>query len=136
MIMIAIRINDCPNEDYLGEVKFNKNLIYIGNNLSSDLYLPDESLLTNHLFLEVIDGKLIAHSNKKVDYFWVNGKRTKNFKFLNLGDKIKLGHSQIEILVFAPTEIRDKRIGLNIATDILINNKQDLLPLVQTLQAE
>lgn len=134
--MIGLNIVECPDKDYLGEVKFYKDLIYIGKNLSADLYLPDKSLQTNHIFLEVTDGKLIAHSSKHVEYFWVNGKRTKNFKFLGMGDQIKIGTSTIKVVIFSPSTTIDKRTGLNNATDILINSKQSLLPLVQSLQGE
>jgi hypothetical protein len=132
--MINISINICPDSDYVGKVTFHKDLIYIGNNLSADLYIPDNKIITNHLFLEIIDNKLIAHSHKKVENFWVNGKRTKSFKFLNIGDKIEIGESEIEIVLFASVEIQDKRMALNERTDILINQKQELIPLVKALQ--
>jgi hypothetical protein len=132
--MINLSINSCPNTDYIGKVTFHKDLIYIGSNLSSDLYLPDEQIMTNHLFLEIIDNKLIAHSHKKVENFWVNGKRTKNFKFLTIGDKLKIGNTEIEIVLFASVEVKDKRTALNENTDILINQKQELIPLVKSIQ--
>ena len=132
--MINLSINKCPNTDYIGKITFHKDLIYIGSNLSADLYIPDKDIITNHIFIEIIDNKLIAHSHKKVDNFWVNGKRTKNFKFLTVGDKIKIGNTEIEIILFASVEVKDKRMQLNENTDILINQKQELIPLVKSLQ--
>lgn len=132
--MINLSINNCPNTDYIGKITFYKDLIYIGSNLSADLYIPDKDIITNHIFIEIIDNKLIAHSHKKVNNFWVNGKRTKNFKFLTVGDKIKIGNTEIEIILFASVEVKDKRMQLNENTDILINQKQELIPLVKSLQ--
>tara|TARA_B100001971_G_scaffold213155_1_gene245461 strand:+ start:39349 stop:39756 length:408 start_codon:yes stop_codon:yes gene_type:complete len=134
--MIQFKINKCPDEDYIGEIKTNKNLIYIGSNLTSDVYLPDKKIKTNHLFIEIAENKLLAHSHADVEYFWVNGKRSKNFKFLNIGDKIKIGESEIEIIIFANTEVTDKRNALNAATDVLISSKQEYLPIVQNIQKE
>lgn len=132
--MINLSINKCPNTDYIGKITYHKDLIYIGSNLSADLYIPDKDIITNHIFIEIIDNKLIAHSHKKVDNFWVNGKRTKNFKFLTVGDKIMIGQTEIEIILFASVEVKDKRMQLNENTDILINQKQELIPLVKSLQ--
>lgn len=134
--MIQLKVNSCPNNDYLGKVQFFKNLIYIGSNLSSDLYLPDSEIKTNHLFIEVIENKLIAHAHKKVDYFWVNGKRTKSFKFLTIGDKIKIGSTEIEIVIYSTTTIKEKRVALNEAADILVSEKSDFIPLIQSLQED
>lgn len=133
--MIQLKINKCPKEDYIGELKINKNLIYVGGNLSSDLYLPDKKIKTNHLFIEIAEGKLLAHSNQNVEYFWVNGKRSKNFKFLNIGDKIQIGDSEFEIIIYAFNEQIDKRNALNAATDVLISSKQEYLPIVQQIQS-
>lgn len=132
--MINLSINKCPNSDYIGKITYHKDLIYIGSNLSADLYIPDKDIITNHIFIEIIDNKLIAHSHKKVDNFWVNGKRTKNFKFLTVGDKITIGQTVIEIILFASVEVKDKRMQLNENTDILINQKQELIPLIKSLQ--
>ena len=134
--MIQIKINKCPDEDYIGEVTTNKNLIYIGSNLTSDFYLPDKKINTNHLFIEIAESKLLAHSHPSVDFFWVNGKRSKNFKFLNIGDKIQIGDSEIEIKLYAQTDIVDKRNTLNACTDILISSKQEFLPLVKEIQKD
>lgn len=134
--MIQLKINKCPIEDYIGEIIIHKNLIYIGSNLSSDIYLPDKDLKTNHLFIEIAEGKMIAHSNPNVDFFWVNGKRSKNLKFINMGDKIQIGESEVEIVLYALSESIDKRSALNEATDTLISSKQEYLPLVQKIQAK
>ena len=134
--MIQLKINKCSDPDYVGEIKIYKNLIYIGSNLSSDIYLPDKDIKTNHLFIEIVEGKLLAHAHQSVDFFWVNGKRSKNLKFLNIGDKIQIGASEIQIVLFAHHEFIDKRNALNASTDILISSKQEYLPLVQKIQSK
>lgn len=134
--MIHYKINKCPDSDYIGEVKTNKNLIYLGSNLTSDVHLPDKALRTNHLFIEIAEGKLVAHSHADVEFFWVNGKRSKKFKFLNIGDKIQIGESEIEIILYAQTETIDKRNALNAATDRLISIKKEFLPIVQLIQKD
>ncbi|MEX0797818.1 MAG: FHA domain-containing protein [Bacteriovoracaceae bacterium] len=134
--MIKLKVKECPNPDYIGSYTFDKNLVYIGGNIDADLLLDDSDVGSNHLFIEIVNNQLLAHLNKDQDFFLVNGKRTTKFKFLNVGQDIKIGSSVVAVEIFAPTDIVAKREVLNKNTEELIQENSPLLEFIKELQKE
>lgn len=105
----------------------NKNLIYIGSNKNSDIYLPDDSIKSNHLFLEIVEDKLIIHPNKNIDFYLVNSKRTTIFKELKTGDILTIENIKFTIKNFIKTQYQETRDFLNSKTEELRKNDVEYL---------
>ena len=132
--MIKLEVLESPNADYLGEYVFFKNLIYVGSNIDADLYLEDKAASSNHIFIEIVDGQLLAHLGKDAKSFWVDGKLTTKFKFLHPGNILKAGETKFKILGFENSKICTKREILNKNTDELIQSNSPLLGYIKELQ--
>lgn len=132
--MIRLNVEQTNSEERMGEYLFEKNLIYIGNNIDADLYLEDNELNSNHIIIEIVDGQLIAHAGTKTEAFWVDGKITTKFKFLSPGNKIKAGKSVINVVEFSPTKRQTKRELLNKNTDELLKEKNELLDVIKSIR--
>jgi hypothetical protein len=132
--MIHLEITKSNNSDHLGEYQFHKDLIYIGSNLSADIYLPEKEILTNHLFIEVVEGKLLVHPSREADFFLVDGKRTTSVRYIKINQKISVGETEILIKSFSVSPMVSLREKLNEKTDQLINAKSDMLDLIAKLE--
>lgn len=134
--MIRLKIESCPDPDRLGEYVFHKNLIYIGSSADADLALPDRQAAPNHLFIEIVDGQLLAHGAMENIEFKVDGKLATKFKFLKAGSVVEAGNTAFKILLFAAGSESDKREALNKNTDELIQSRSPLLGFIKELQKE
>lgn len=131
--MIEIKVTKSNNTDFLGNYKFNKNLIYVGSNHDSDLYFPNTKLIRNHIFIEVIENKLLTHINQSCDYILVNKKRTTKFKVLKVGDILELEDIQLCITKFETTNYQTKKDALNNTAKNISKIKPELIPLISRL---
>ncbi len=134
--MIQINIIDSIDRDKIGSFTFHKNLIYIGNTFSADVFLKDDNLLSNYVFIEIVDGKLLVHLNKEVPFILINGKRTTGHKFINIGDTIGISDNKLKIEAFIETKWDTMKDIVNKNTDILIQEKSELLTIVSSIQKE
>ena len=98
--MIKIEILESENTDKNGEYLFYKNIIYIGKNHEAEIYLPEANIISNHIFIEAVENKLIVQLHKGVDYILVNNKRTIKYKHLRIGDIIQVGSTKMKVLDF------------------------------------
>lgn len=103
--MIKLEVLDSNDFDRLGNFQFFKDLIYVGSNHDADLFLPIDDLKSNHIFLEIADGKLLAHLGRNTEYILINGKRTTSFKTLKAGDVISLQSLEFKIDSYHSEEI-------------------------------
>ena len=55
--MIQLTVNTSLDINKIGEMAFNKNLIYIGNDHLCDLYLKEDEILASHLIIEIVESK-------------------------------------------------------------------------------
>lgn len=132
--MIQIKVLHSPDENKIGTVVFNKNLIYVGNDHLCDLNLKDSEVIPNHLIIEVVEGKMLAHPHRDIEYFLVNGKRSTGHKTLSAGNKIKVGSSEFVVENFIETPQIIYKDYLNSLTDELINTESPLLDIIQEIQ--
>lgn len=133
--MIHINVTDAIDTDLIGDFYFTKNLIYIGKS-EGDLRIDSEKIMNQHLFIEIFESKMIAHPNKKLEYFLVDGKRTTGPKFLKVGMTIDLGVIKFKLVNFMQTRFETPREKLNQITDELIANNHPMIEVIQIIQEE
>ena len=133
--MIKLEVIHASDSDLLGEFIFLKNLIYIGNKIG-DLRINSPLILNQHLFIEIVENKLIAHPHKDVDFYLVDGKRTTNIKILKPLSTIDLGDIKFRILQFETGRYLNTKDSLNEQTDKLIKLKHPLLNTLQKLREQ
>lgn len=133
--MIKIEVIHSHDTDLIGEFTFLKNLIYIGNTIG-DLRVNTPKIYNQHLFIEIVDNKLIAHPNKEVDFYLVDGKRTTNIKILKRGSTIDLDVIKFRIVDFQDGLYLSTKETINQQTDILINLKHPILEQIQKLRGK
>jgi hypothetical protein len=134
--MIKIEITHANLEDHKGVYDFYKNIVYFGKNHDAEFYLPHSNLISNHLFIEIVENKLIAQIHKDVDYIIVNKKRTTQFKHLKHGDLVELSDIKFKILDFSYEELIQKIQVLNDRVKAIQRNDPDLLELISSLSEE
>lgn len=132
--MIHIEIIKSKNNDQIGDYQFQKNLIYIGSNISSDLYFDDPSIMANHLFIEIVDHKLIIHPNKKLNFFLLDGKRTTSMRFLKINQIVNINDCEFKIKNFRYSHYQSLRDLLNSKTDELITQKSPKIELISKIE--
>ncbi len=132
--MIQLTVNTSLDINKIGEMAFNKNLIYIGNDHLCDLYLKEDKILANHLIIEIVESKMIIHPHKDIEYFLVNGKRSTGHKFVSPGNKVKIGDTEFTITNFIETNYTPIKEQLNKLTDTLITEESPFLDIIQQVQ--
>ena len=132
--MIIIEVLKCTNLESTGEYSFYKNLVYIGSSHKADLLFNDSNLFPTHLFLEVIDNKLLIHPNKDLDFFLIDGKRTTSIKYVKVGQQVSFSDYIVQIKYFTHTHLEDLRSYLNNKTDEMIKNNPRKLELISKIE--
>jgi hypothetical protein len=132
--MIQLKILNSCDIDKIGTMVFYKNLIYVGNDHQCDLYLKDPELIPNHLIIEIVENKIIAHPHKNIEYFLVNGKRTTGAKIIVPGQSVSIGSNTFSIESFLETPINHYKENLNAITEKLIAENSPLLEIIGDIQ--
>lgn len=132
--MFKITILASEDNDKIGQFTFYKNLIYVGNHKSCDLYINDKDIIPNHIFIEIIGSKMLIHPNKDVDHILVSGKRTTGHKYTEIGQEIKIGSTVFRIDLFGLTTIEPSKNELNKLTEQIIENNPKVLKILQDYQ--
>lgn len=101
--MIHLEVQSSTDSDRLGSFLFHKELIYVGVNHDADLFIPEDGLKKNHIFLEVVESKLLVHLGRDTKFILVNGKRTTSFKTLKIGDTISINSLTVKIINYLAT---------------------------------
>lgn len=132
--MITINVEQSNECDKEGEYTFHKNLIYIGRDSGSDLYLDDSKLNMNHLFIEVIDSKILCHLSKHTKFILINGKRTTGFKEIKIGDKVKVGDCLFSVASAVTIKEKSYREQLNKITEKILVEAPELVEILKDIQ--
>lgn len=132
--MIQLTVLDSIEKDKCIQYTFYKNLIYIGSHSSCDFFINDSSLSKIHIFIEIVNSKLLIHLDKTVKSIHVDGKRTTAHKYINIGSKIQIGSTTFRIDSYLAESREDIKENLNKLTENIINNEPDLLKILQDLQ--
>lgn len=134
--MITIELTKCPDPLKIGEYPFHKNQIYIGSNISADLYINDPNVYFNHFFIEIVENKLLLHPHQSSDYFLIDGKRTTSMRYLKAGQKVGLNSIEFTIKSFSETLVQTFRDTLNTNTDQLINENSQLINFISKIEEQ
>lgn len=132
--MIKLSVIDSVDKDKKGVFTFSKNLIYIGKDYGCDLYIDDQDLHFNHIFIEIVDSKLLCHLGKLTDYILINKKRTTGHKYIQAGDTLTLKNTTLQIDSFMLSKAKDYKTTLNDLTEAIINTDKDLLKILKEVQ--
>lgn len=133
--MITIEVLEAIDSDRIGNVQFFKNLIYIGNG-NSDLFVNERGIYQNHLFIEIIEGRLLVHPHEKCEYYLVNRKRTTSFKYININEIVQIGHFKFKITEFIEETLTTDRDIVHIELDELINNNKEAVEILLNFQEQ
>ena len=134
--MIKLSIIDSKDSDRIGEFQIFKDLIYIGSNHDADIFLPQDEVVSNHIFLEIVDGSLLAHLGRDIDFILINGKRTTTFKRLKAHDSIKIGSAEMKILEFSDSQTSTIKEQINSRLSEIKSSKPELMELIKTFGDE
>lgn len=116
--MINLEVQNSTDPDRLGSFLFYKDLIYVGANHDADLFIPEDGLKSNHIFLEVIESKLLAHLGRDTKFILINGKRTTSFKTLKIGDTVSINSLTFKVINYtavensSPSDFLKKRVAM------------------------
>lgn len=134
--MIKIEVTSSNDTDRLGYFLFYKDLIYVGSNHDADLYIPDDQISNNHIFLEVVDTKLLTHLGRGVEFMLINGKRTTSFKTLRVGDSVSLNTLTFKVLEYEASKYGSISNFLKERVSDVKANEPELMELLKTLGDE
>ena len=130
--MINFEIISGPDSNVLTTYQYFQNQIYLGRSLG-DLWINDSELFPSHLMLEVVNGELLIHPQKDVEFFLINGKRASQIRKLKNQDIVTIGKTQIKILRFEETPQVSKKEILNEKLSKLMNENSHRLPVIERL---
>ena len=134
-----IELNITESEDYnrIGHYQFYKDEILIGKEITSDIFLPKESLNPHHAILAISDKVLtievLVYDDNIDSFIHVNGKRTTGIKRLKNSDTFKFGSTLIKVESFSKEVYEEKRIFLNNKVQQLQDENSPLLEVLQSL---
>ncbi|HXH31649.1 MAG TPA: FHA domain-containing protein [Bacteriovoracaceae bacterium] len=130
--MIHFEIKQSPDQNVLTGFKYLQNLIYLGKK-SGDLVIDDEHLRDSHVMIEVVEGNLLVHPQKGVEFYLINGKRTTTIRKLRIGDEVGIGQTVLRIQAFEHTLKETKAEVLNKKLKSMIAQGSERLGLIERL---
>lgn len=126
----------CDDPLKTGEYCFHKSQLYVGSNLSADLYLKDSNLYPNHFFIEIVGNKLLLHPHRTIDFYLIDGKRTTSMRYLKVDQTVAYKSVEFVIKSFSDASVPSFRETLNNKTDELIKTKSPLLDIITKLEEQ
>ncbi len=130
--MIEFEVTESPDQNVKSHFKFYKNEIFFGTT-SPDLSIMDSELKPLHLLIEIPENDLLAHPQKDVDYYLINGKRSTSIRKIKKGDLITIGKTVFKIVQFEPTIRKSKKEILNDKMSQLLEEDSPKLPIIEKL---
>lgn len=130
--MIKFEITESPDQEVLSTFEYFHNLIYIGRS-NGNLTIQDPGLLRSHLLIEVVEGEVIVHPQKDVEFYLINGKRATTPRKIKLNDKVSFGKTTLKLISFEETAPSSKKNTLNQKLDALIESGSHKLPVIEGL---
>ncbi len=130
--MIKFEITESPDQEVLSTFEYLQNLIYIGRT-TGNLTIQDPGLLRSHLLIEVVEGEVIVHPQKEVEFYLINGKRATTPRKIRINDKVSFGKTTLKLISFEETTPVSKKNTLNQKLDALIEAGSHKLPVIEGL---
>lgn len=130
--MIVFEVISSPDTNATRRFDFHQNQIYFGRS-NGNLCILDPELSRSHLMLEVVEASLLAHPQKDVSHYLINGKRATEIRTIKAGDVVTIGKTEIRILSFAETNHKTKKEVLDPKMKQLIQEGSDRLGVIEKL---
>lgn len=130
--MIKFEIVNSPDQEVLSTFEYFQNLIYIGRT-TGNLTIEDPEIHRTHLLIEVVEGEVLVHPQKDVEFYLINGKRATTPRKIKINDTVGLGKTTLKLLAFQETESSSKKKTLNQKLSTLIESGSAKLPLIEGL---
>ena len=130
--MIHIDIIKSPDTDALTPFQYFQNELYIGSS-NGNLLIRDPELYDSHLMLEVVENDLLAHPQKSVDSYLIDGKRASTIRKIKRGQILTIGATQIKILNFEETSFKSKKTLLDEKLAQLVETNSPRLQAIEQL---
>jgi hypothetical protein len=132
--MIEIEVLNSTDKDQIGVVTFYKDILYVGNDFSCDLYIQDSKLEKSHLVIDISSNFIYLYLQSNVDFIHINNKRYNKSKKIEVNDEIKIGNTVLKIKKFQKDSYKNFKQFLNETTDDLIAQKSPLLNIIELIQ--
>lgn len=101
MIHLNVLTSIDPNAPGLYEFEY--DVLSIGRSIKNDLILNEENVAKCALYLSIENNTLFIQTLSNSIFCLVNGKKISGKKRLDIGDKVEIGKSKIEIIQFKKT---------------------------------
>lgn len=130
--MIHFEIQNSPDLNVKSAFTFHKNDVYLGSH-TGDLVIRDSGLRASHLILEVVEGDLLVHPQKEVDFYLINGKRATSVRKIRVSDTLTIGNTTLKILGFDHTKLTTKKEILDVKLAHLMETSSPLIPVIEKI---
>lgn len=130
--MIKFEIVESPDQEVLSTFEYFQNLIYIGRT-NGNLTIQDPELHRSHLWIEVVEGEVIVHPQKDVEFYLINGKRATTPRKIKVNDNVSFGKTTLKLVSFEETTPTSKKNTLNQKLNSLIESNSHKLPVIEGL---
>lgn len=130
--MIKLEIRKSPDTHVIREFQFFQNQLYLGRT-NGNLCIQDSDLSKSHLMIEVVGADLLAHPQKDVSHYLINGKRATEIRKIKSGDTLTIGKTEIKVLAFDETFSPTKKEVLDPKMKQLMQASDERLVVIEKL---
>jgi hypothetical protein len=129
--MIEINITNCPDPEFKGLWKFNKNQIYFGYPQGD---ISPEGLPSSFAFmLEVFPDFIQVQPHPKLEFWLLNGKRATKARKVKCNDTLQVGEVEFKVIETKFEEVLTKKQLLDKKLKNLVANESPVLNIIQLL---
>src|SRR5262245_60027929 len=107
--MIQLKFLTSPDEDAIGEGTWHLNSLWLGRSKKTQIMIEDPECSLMHIRLMVDEKGAFCELGPKAPQFHVNGKKIVGRKFLKVGDKIKIGATELVLSKYEYRPVPDIR---------------------------
>jgi len=130
--MIHFQITDSIDSDVIEEFKYFQNQLYLGKK-EGNLIIHDPQLRDTHVMIEIVEGELLIHPQRGVDFYLIDGKRATTIRKIKAHQKITIGSTTLRILDFAETSYPSKKSLLDEKMSILANENSPKMAVIEKI---
>ncbi len=133
--MLELEVTECPDPDYLGTWRFEKNQVYLGHP-EGDIIPKLDGLPSWGFLLEVWPDGVQAQPHPDLGHWLLNGKRATRPRRLRVGDELTVAGLKLRVLKAEHSDFQTKKAILDARLDELKAAQAPALALVKLLNAK
>lgn len=129
--MIEINVTKCPDPEFQGSWRFQKNQVYLGYPQGD---ISPEGLPTSFAFMvEVFPDFIQVQPHPKIEFWLLNGKRATKPRKVKHNDLLQIGEVEFKIVdakfeeMLSKKQVLDKKLKALVASEAAIINVIQLL---------